>query len=44
LRLHWVTYETLFQGVPDSELKRPFLDFAAKFNGTNSDQPTEAEG
>lgn len=43
-RLHWVTYETLFQGVPDSELKEPFLDFAGKFNGRKNDQPIEAEG
>lgn len=44
LRLHWVTYETLFQTVPDSELKQPFLDFAGRFNGTKSDHPREAEG
>lgn len=37
LRLHWVTYETLFRSVPDSELKRPFLDFASRFNGTKCD-------
>jgi hypothetical protein len=44
LRLHWVTYETLIQEVPDSELKHPFLDFAARFNGTKSDHPREGEG
>ena len=34
VRLHWVTYETLFQRAPDSELKQPFLEFAGRFNGT----------
>ena len=44
LRLHWVTYETLVQSVPDSELKPPFLDFASRFNGTKSDLPRDGEG
>lgn len=44
LHLHWVTYETLFQSVPDSKLKQPFLEFAGKFNGTANDQPRDAEG
>jgi len=34
LRLHWITYESLFQGVPDSELKQAFIDFTNRFNGT----------
>jgi hypothetical protein len=27
LRLHWITYDTLFLNLPDSELKQPLLDF-----------------
>jgi hypothetical protein len=34
----------LFQHVPDSDLKQPFLEFAGRFNGTKSEQPGEAEG
>lgn len=44
LHLHWVTYETLFQNIPDSQLKQPLLDFASRFNGTKSEQSREAEG
>ena len=34
LGLHWISYETLFDGIPDSELKSAFLEFANRFNGT----------
>jgi len=38
LRLHWVTYEVLFQSVPDSAMKQLFIDFATRFNGTKADR------
>jgi len=44
LHLHWITYETLFQQVPDSELKQPSHDFARRFNATKSVQPREVDG
>jgi len=34
LHLHWITYETLFQQVPNSELTQLFVEFANEFKGT----------
>jgi hypothetical protein len=44
LHLHWITYETLFEKAPDSELRLPFLEFVGNSNGTQRDQPKEAIG
>lgn len=44
LHVHWITYESLFQSVPDSDLKQPFVEFTSRFNGTKSDQPVASEG
>jgi hypothetical protein len=38
LHFHWISYEALVQRVPDSDLKKPFLEFASRFNGTKSDR------
>lgn len=38
INFHWITYENLFQQVPDSELKEPFLEFSSMFNGTKDDR------
>jgi hypothetical protein len=44
LLLHWISYETLFQNATDSELKQPFLDFAARSNGTRTVSTDANEG
>jgi hypothetical protein len=44
LHLHWISYETLFNNAPDSELKQPFCEFVKLFNGTQQEQSRNSEG